>query len=131
MLLVQLVPCALALALDKTGKSMAARMAIIAITTNSSIKVKPCAFALEAGWQPGSRLMVPDNGFHLNMNCSIVSTAPAKNNLKNEKNRPCLPFSGKTRQAAAFVQTFNLIYMSAGSQKGTKNSPFSRHIPLS
>jgi hypothetical protein len=63
MLLVQLTPCVLALALDKTGKSNAASMAIIAITTNSSIKVKPCRFPLEAGWQPGSRLMVPDNGF--------------------------------------------------------------------
>jgi len=38
-LLVQLMARAFSLALDNAGKSMAAKMAIIAITTRSSIKV--------------------------------------------------------------------------------------------
>src|ERR1035441_5142259 len=63
MLLRQTIPCALNLDLAKTGKSRAASMAIIAITTNSSIKVKPCPFALETGRQPGPRFMFSVNRF--------------------------------------------------------------------
>src|SRR5690349_542687 len=40
-LLRQLMPCALVLALARAGKSIAARMAIMAMTTRSSISVKP------------------------------------------------------------------------------------------
>ena len=40
----QEMPCAFALALVKAGSNIAARMAMIAITTRSSIKVKPGAF---------------------------------------------------------------------------------------
>ena len=40
MLLKQEMDCALAFALDKAGKSIAAKMAMIAMTTNSSIRVK-------------------------------------------------------------------------------------------
>src|SRR5438045_2960972 len=47
-LLRQLTPCALALALAKLGSNMAARIAMIAMTTNNSIRVKP-AFSLTAG----------------------------------------------------------------------------------
>jgi hypothetical protein len=36
-----MMPWALALALDNAGNNMAARMAMIAITTSNSIKVKP------------------------------------------------------------------------------------------
>src|SRR5438132_1699299 len=36
-----MMPCALVFALDKGGRSIAARMAMIAMTTNSSIRVKP------------------------------------------------------------------------------------------
>jgi hypothetical protein len=39
MFVAQLVALALALALDKAGKSIAARIAMIAITTSSSISV--------------------------------------------------------------------------------------------
>jgi hypothetical protein len=42
----QVVRSALALALAKAGKSSAARIAIIAITTSSSINVKPCLHKL-------------------------------------------------------------------------------------
>jgi hypothetical protein len=35
------IPCAFALALLKAGNNIAARMAMIAMTTRSSIKVKP------------------------------------------------------------------------------------------
>jgi hypothetical protein len=38
----QVACLAFSLALDRTGKSIAARMAIIATTTKSSISVKPC-----------------------------------------------------------------------------------------
>jgi hypothetical protein len=41
MLLIQLIPVALALALANAGSNMPARIAMIAITTNSSIKVNP------------------------------------------------------------------------------------------
>src|ERR1044071_3613552 len=41
MLLRQYVCCALPLAFAKTGKSIAARIAMIEMTTNSSISVKP------------------------------------------------------------------------------------------
>src|SRR5690606_4981716 len=41
MLLMHLVCCALALALARAGSSMLARIAMIAITTRSSIRVKP------------------------------------------------------------------------------------------
>lgn len=37
----QLIRCARALALDNAGSSMAAKMAMMAITTSNSIKVKP------------------------------------------------------------------------------------------
>src|SRR6266516_1322851 len=40
MLLRQIMPCALALALLNAGRSIAARMAIMAITTSSSMRVK-------------------------------------------------------------------------------------------
>src|ERR1035437_8504320 len=40
MLLRQAIPCALFLAFARAGKSIAARMAMIAITTSSSISVK-------------------------------------------------------------------------------------------
>src|SRR5215467_1570630 len=40
-LLRQEIPCDLVLALPSTGKSIAAKIAMIAITTSSSIKVKP------------------------------------------------------------------------------------------
>jgi hypothetical protein len=63
MLLTHWIPCALALALDKAGKSRAARMAMIAMTTNSSIKVKPFPSSLQAGWQSVSRLLYPDDRF--------------------------------------------------------------------
>jgi len=36
------MPCALVLAFERAGKSMPARMAMMAMTTSSSIKVKPC-----------------------------------------------------------------------------------------
>jgi hypothetical protein len=78
---VQLAPCALALAWDKAGKSRAARMAIIAITTNSSIKVKPFPSSLQAGWQSGSRLLFPDNWFMMfssELWITIILTAPDK-----------------------------------------------------
>jgi hypothetical protein len=38
--------CAFSFALDKAGNSIAARMAMMAITTRSSINVKPAGFAL-------------------------------------------------------------------------------------
>src|ERR1051326_702271 len=40
----QEMPVALHLALERAGKSMAARIAIIAMTTRSSIRVKPTRF---------------------------------------------------------------------------------------
>ena len=36
------MPCALVLALERAGKSMPARMAMMAMTTSSSMSVKPC-----------------------------------------------------------------------------------------
>src|SRR5579859_2799038 len=45
-LLTQVAPMAFNLALDNAGKSIAARMAMMAITTNSSINVKPCVPAI-------------------------------------------------------------------------------------
>src|ERR1035438_7079291 len=46
MLLVHLIRMALSLALDSAGRSMAAKMAIMAITTSSSIRVKPLELML-------------------------------------------------------------------------------------
>ena len=40
-LLMHFAPWALTLALERAGSSMAARMAMMAMTTNSSIKVNP------------------------------------------------------------------------------------------
>ena len=40
-LLMQPMPCAFCLALANAGSSMAARMAMMAMTTSSSIKVNP------------------------------------------------------------------------------------------
>jgi len=44
MLLTHEIPCARIFALANAGKSIAARMAMIAMTTNNSIKVKPPLF---------------------------------------------------------------------------------------
>ena len=41
MLLMHLIPCALVFALASAGNNRPARMAMIAMTTNNSIKVKP------------------------------------------------------------------------------------------
>jgi hypothetical protein len=41
MLLMQFALCAFILALDNAGRSMLARIAIMAMTTNNSIRVKP------------------------------------------------------------------------------------------
>src|SRR6266571_1761306 len=38
------MPCALLFALVKAGNSIAARIAMMAMTTNSSISVKPCLY---------------------------------------------------------------------------------------
>src|SRR5213592_4979391 len=43
LLFMHMMPCALVLALAKAGKSKLARMAMMAMTTNRSIKVKPLA----------------------------------------------------------------------------------------
>jgi len=40
-LLRQLIPCAFDLAMARAGKSMAARIAIIAMTTSNSMRVNP------------------------------------------------------------------------------------------
>jgi hypothetical protein len=40
----QVIACALALALERAGKSIAARIAMIAMTTSNSISVKPPLF---------------------------------------------------------------------------------------
>src|ERR1039458_7817495 len=49
LLFTQVMRMALALALDRAGKSMAARIAMMAMTTNSSIRVKP-RFTAPADW---------------------------------------------------------------------------------
>ncbi len=43
-LLIHLILCALLFAADKAGSNIAARMAMMAMTTSSSIKVKPVCF---------------------------------------------------------------------------------------
>ena len=40
----QLIPVALALALAKAGSNKPAKIAMMAMTTNNSIRVKPCCF---------------------------------------------------------------------------------------
>ena len=44
LLLMQLIPVALALALAKAGSNKPAKIAMMAMTTNNSIRVKPCCF---------------------------------------------------------------------------------------
>src|ERR1035438_5950430 len=48
MLLTHLMACARPLALAKAGSNIAARMAMMAMTTNSSISVNPCELVLRA-----------------------------------------------------------------------------------
>jgi hypothetical protein len=68
LLLKHLIPCALALALAKAGKSMLAKMAIIAITTSNSIKVNPAALdARDRRCKSGLVLVVIINGILLGL----------------------------------------------------------------
>src|SRR5205823_10375759 len=55
LLLMQPMPCALVLALAKAGNNIPARMAMMAITTSSSIKVKPPPRTVSRGRRHDSR----------------------------------------------------------------------------
>src|SRR4051794_18588556 len=65
-LLMHFVPCALHLARLRAGSSIAARMAMMAMTTNNSIKVKPEAKQLSV---PGrsARVLADSNEDRLNV----------------------------------------------------------------
>src|SRR5215472_12846803 len=54
--------CALALALPNAGKSIAARMAMMAITTSSSINVKPSQSAQSLGLHTDLRILMAAQG---------------------------------------------------------------------
>src|SRR5713101_1716699 len=72
MLLAQPIPCALALALANAGNTRAANTATMAITTSSSINVKP--------WRAAFRIFIgprfwPNRGAHSSAVCASLSRA--------------------------------------------------------
>src|SRR5512146_383658 len=58
MLFMQVIACALDLALERAGSSIAARMAMMAMTTSSSMSVKASKRERLAGWFSGTATMV-------------------------------------------------------------------------
>src|SRR5438094_8334597 len=80
----QCVACARVRALARTGKRMAAKMAIIAITTSNSIKVKAERWGQPASWRAGRSFQMCE-GFIKHHDCLFLSRPqerhPAGSNL--------------------------------------------------
>src|ERR1700743_2672273 len=84
-LFMHLIPWAFCLALDSAGRSMAARIAMIAMTTKSSIKVKADGTVLG--------LILDEEVIFISKCCSRVETYPSRFGIRFNSLRGLLIFA--------------------------------------
>src|SRR6185436_6804055 len=77
----------LAFAFDKAGNNMAARIAMMAMTTSSSIKVKPAFRSFVRNG--GTRLLLSMLVFHNALWCYSLQVVFPESNLKRRDRRQC------------------------------------------